>query len=412
MFKKCFIFFLFLSACILSFAQKKNLDYFIDSATINSPLLNDLRNQILSNRIDSQILIAANSIQVNANGNSFYAPIVNGWGYDAAITNGGQLQALITASKNILSKKFLNSQFKNLQLVGDSLNVAAKISEQDIKKIIISQYITAYGDQLQLDFNNQLISLLSKEEIILKKLTEKNVYKQVDYLSFLVTFQQQNLTRLQLDVQYKNDYATLNYLAGILDTTLVTLSEPALNAIRTFIPDSSVFFLKYRIDSLRLINNKSIINQNYQPHITAFADAGYQSSFMEMPYKNFGRSIGVNFIIPIYDGHQKKLQYSKIEIAERTRVRNKEFFQNQYYQQIAQLQQQLSSIENLLTPINKQIKYIETLINVNGKLLETGDIKMTDYVLSLNNYITAKNLVVQNIIARYQIINQLNYWTR
>jgi len=47
---------------------------------------------------------------------------------------------------------------------------------------------------------------------------------------------------------------------------------------------------------------------------------------------------------------------------------------------------------------------------VNGKLLETGDIKITDYVLGLNNYISAKNLVVQNMIARYQIINQLNYW--
>jgi hypothetical protein len=57
-------------------------------------------------------------------------------------------------------------------------------------------------------------------------------------------------------------------------------------------------------------------------------------------------------------------------------------------------------------------KYIETLIDANGKLLETGDIKMTDYVLALNNYITAKNLVVQNMIARLQIINQLNYWNK
>jgi len=37
---------------------------------------------------------------------------------------------------------------------------------------------------------------------------------------------------------------------------------------------------------------------------------------------------------------------------------------------------------------------------------------MTDYILALNNYITAKNLVVQNMIARLQIINQLNYWNK
>jgi CHAD domain-containing protein len=101
-----------------------------------------------------------------------------------------------------------------------------------------------------------------------------------------------------------------------------------------------------------------------------------------------------------------------LAIAERTRSKNKEFFQNQYSQQVAQLLQQLNAIENLLGPINRQIKYIETLIDANGKLLETGDIKMTDYVLALNNYITSKNLVVQNMISRYQVINQINYWNK
>jgi len=77
---------------------------------------------------------------------------------------------------------------------------------------------------------------------------------------------------------------------------------------------------------------------------------------------------------------------------------------------LQQLQQQLTALESLAEPINKQIKYLETLIDVNGKLLETGDIKITDYVLALNNYITSRNLVVQNMISRYQVMNQLNYW--
>jgi Outer membrane efflux protein len=410
--KKRFIFFLIFFIPFYSFAQNKNLDYYISTAVTNSPLLNDYRNQLLSNSIDSQILRAAMGIQVTANGNSYYAPIRNGYGYDEAITNGAQLQALLTATKNLLPKKYLNLQFKDLQIIGDSIRNASKISEQDLKKIIINQYITTYGDQLQIDFNNQLHDLLIREEIILKRLTQKNVYKQVDYLSFLVTCQQQDLTRNQLQVLYKNDYATLNYLTGIIDTVTTLLAPPEINVVRTFFTDSSAFFLKYKIDSLRLVNNKSLIDLGYRPHINLYADGGYQSSLAFQPYKNFGASFGVSFVIPIYDGGRKRLQYSKIDIAERTRLRNKEFFQNQYYQQIAQLQQQLSAIENLLVPINKQIKYIETLIDVNGKLLETGDIKMTDYILALNNYITVKNLVVQNMIARLQIINQLNYWNK
>ena len=409
--KKSFFYLLFFLP-VYSFAQDKNLDYYISNAVTNSPLLNDYRNQLLSNSIDSQILIASRNVQINGNGNSFYAPIRNGYGYDAAITNGGQLQALLTATKNILPKKFANLGFKDLQLTGDSIRNASKISEQDLKKTIINQYITTYGDQLQMNFNTELLNLLNREEIILKKLTQKNVYKQVDYLSFLVTYQQQELTRSQLKAQYKNDYATLNYLAGIVDTVATALAPPELNVVRNIYTDSSAFFLKYKIDSLRLINNKALIDLGYRPHINLYADAGVQTTFMDPAYRNFGTSFGINFVIPIYDGGQKKLQYSKIDIAERTRIKNREFFQNQYYQQVAQLQQQLSAIENLLAPINKQIKYIETLIQVNGKLLETGDIKMTDYILALNNYITSKNLVVQNMVARLQIINQLNYWNK
>ena len=74
--------------------------------------------------------------------------------------------------------------------------------------------------------------------------------------------------------------------------------------------------------------------------------------------------------------------------------------------------QQLNATNRLIDQINKQIKYTETLITVNEKLLATGDIRLTDFILSLNNYVTARNLVTQNYISRLKIINQLNYWSR
>ena len=396
----------------LLFSQQKDLDYFLANAVTNSPLLNEYRNNILAAGVDSALIVAANKYQVTGNGTAYIAPIVNGFGYDKNITDGQHLVALVAVNKQIYNRRNLSLGFADIQLQKDSLSNAARISEQDLKKTIIGQYITTYGDQLQMDFNNQLLSLFQREEIILKKLTQQNVYKQVDYLSFLVTLQQQDLTRQQLSVQYKNDYAQLNYLAGIFDTTISPLDTPHLEVINTFYSDSSAFFLKYKLDSLRLINSKALIDLGYRPKVGLFADAGYQSSFDITPYKNFGTSFGINLTIPIYDGRQRKLQYTKLAIQERTRLKNKEFFQNQYYQQIAQLRQQLVAIANLDEPINKQIRYLETLIAANGKLLETGDIKMTDYVLALNNYITAKNLVVQNLVSRFQVINQLNYWNK
>ena len=410
--KKTVIYILALLMPLCAAAQTKNLDYFINQSINNSPQLLEYRNLLLANSIDSQLVVAANRYQITGNGNTYYAPIIKGYGYDVAITNGQQFSALIAVNKQIYNKRNLSLQFNILQLQRDSLNVTSKITTRDIKKTIITQYITTYGDQLQIDFNDEIISLLESEDSILKRLTQKNVYKQVDYLSFLVTLQQQQLTRSQLLVQYKNDYATLNYITGIIDTTTSPLAEPALAVIENYITDSSAFLLKYKVDSLRLINEKALVDISYRPKVSLFADAGYQTTFDIAPYKNFGTSVGVNFSIPIYDGRQKQLQYSKINIEERTRQKQKEFFTTQYTQQIQQLEQQLSALDGLNGPIDKQIEYLKTLIEVNGRLLETGDIKITDYVLALNNYITSRNLVVQNMIARFQIINQLNYWNQ
>ena len=308
--------------------------------------------------------------------------------------------------------KLLSTQFRSLQLTTDSIKIAAKITEKDLRRSVINQYITTFGDQLQVEFNNELHKLLSGEEVLLRRLTHSNVYRQVDYLSFLVTYQQQSLVQQQLELQYKNDFGVLNYLAGIFDTTVSRLEEPALSIYIPGNPDSSAFFLKYKIDSSRLANARNLINLGYKPKINVFVDGGIYSSLQLQPWKNIGYSFGLNFLVPIYDGGQRRLQYAKIDIAEKTRARNKEFFTRQYSQQIAQLQQQLAAIDGLLGVIKKQIKYIETLIEADGKLLVTGDIKLTDYILAINNYITAKNLIVQNQVSKLQIINQINYWNK
>lgn len=408
--KKYFILFLCFLYPLFSIAQNKNLDYFINKSLSNDPKFVDFQNLVLANRIDSQLIVAQNKFQITGSGNAYYSPIINGYGYDMAITNGQQLSALVAVNKQIYNKRNLSLQFKSLQLQNDSLANNAAIYNQDVKKAIITQYILTYSDQLQLDFNDTLINLLKREEQLLKNLTQKNVYKQADYLSFLVTLQQQQLTKNQLLIQYKNNYATLNYLAGIIDTTVETLAAPDIQLQNNYAAGNSPFFFNYTIDSLRILNERLISKVQYRPKVNLFADAGYQSSFILTPYKNFGYNVGINLTIPIYDGHQKKLEFSKLDIEERTRQRRQDFFYNQYQQQILQLQQQLHDLENLSGPVNNQIDYLETLIKVNGRLLETGDIRITDYVLALNNYISAKNLLVQNQVAKYLVIQQLNYW--
>jgi outer membrane protein TolC len=393
-------------------AQQNDLDYYLGQALQNSPLLKDFQGQVLANQLDSQRILAGYRPQVNGSSVNTYAPILNGWGYDQTISNGANFSTLVAVNKTLVSKKNLSTQFDAIRLNSDSIRNNASISEQDLKKSITAQYITAYGDLLQLNFNREMIGLLQKEEEILKQLTTKNIYRQTDYLAFLVTLQQEKLLFKQLQIQFQNDYGTLNYLAGTNDTSAVSLADPQISLVQ--LPDlyNSVFYRKFIIDSLKLINDRSLIDFSYRPKAGLYADAGYSSTLAYNAYKNFGTSFGFSVTVPLYDGHQRKLLFSKLDIARRTQDSYKRFFTHQYLQQIAQLSRQLRSTEELISEINDQIKYSESLISVNGKLLETGDARIPDYIIALGNYLNARNLLTQNNITRMQIINQINYWNR
>lgn len=394
------------------FAQQKTLDDYLQIAVKNSPLLKDLNNQILSAQLDSVRIKAGLKPQVTAGSAGLYAPVIHGYGYSQAITNGQTLDALLSVNKSFISNGYLKAQYNGIGLQRDSIRNNIKLSEQDLRRTIAAQYIAAYGSLQQVKFNKEVVTLLSGEEDLLKKLTRNNVYHQSDYLTFLVTLKQAQLQLSQATLQYKTDYATLNYLTGITDTTVAELEKPALqraiNADRT----NSIFFKQYALDSLRLLNTRKLIDYSYKPQIKAFADGGYNSDLTALYYKHFGASVGFSLTVPIYDGGQRKLSYKKLSLEEESRKNYKSFFAQQYSQQIIQLNQQIDGYDNLIADINTQFKYSETLIKVDTKLLQTGDLRMADLILAINNYLTIRNLLTQNTISRLLLINQLNYWNR
>jgi hypothetical protein len=408
---------LFLTACTFfifcyGFGQNNTLEFFIAQAEENSPLIKDFNNQILSSRLDSFLLRASLKTQVNFISSNSYAPVLHGFGYDQAITNSANISALVQANRNFFSASNTGNQLAAIRFQNQALADTIRISEQDIRRAVTEQYIIAYGDQLIMDFNLEIFDLLQKEEVALKKLTQASVYRQADYLAFYTTVQQQQFAYLQSRIQYNTDYLTLNYFAGIVDTAVQRISNPNLNDSMQFDFYHSVFYQRFTTDSLRLATEKAIINYEYKPRLGAYSDAGFVSSLLGNSFRNFGISFGLSLAVPIYNAHQKQYRLQQVDLRERTRLANKEFFVNQYQQQIAQLNQQLHASDLLVKTINDQIRYVKTLITANAKLLQTGDIRISDYVLALTNYINARNLLNQNYINRLRIVNQINYWNR
>ena len=409
---KCLLAFSMVVTSVLCSGQTRSLNDFIEFAKTNNATLKDLQSQILSNLVDSQILRATTKTQLNFVSNEMYAPVIKGWGYDEIITNIAQVSGMVQATKTFLSKGNLATQYRKIALQNQSLRDTLLLSQKDLVRGITEQYIAAYGDQLTMEYTKELYDLLKKESELLKKLAQANVIKQTEFLAFDITMQQQELTYLQSQIQYNADYLTLNYLAGIADTTIMKIEEPKLED--TVVHDfyNSVFYKRYITDSLRIRNERKLIDYGYRPTFNAFTDAGFNSSLQNTPYKNIGYSFGVNIKMPLYDGRQRNLKYQKLDIEERTRLTNRSFFINQYNQQVSQLNFQLHATDQLFEKIKQQVDYTKTLIQAYGKLLETSDVKITDIVIAIANYLNAQNSYRQNLISRLKILNQINYWNQ
>lgn len=192
---KYFLLFALFCYSILVKAQEqiKNLDFYLGQAKTSSPIIKDLANQRKSAGIDSLIVRATAKPQVTGTSSGLYAPIIHGYGYDEVLSNGQSLDALLNVNYDLLNKKRINNQLQGIKLQSDSLRYAAQISVFDLNRAIADQYIFGFASQDQVEFNREVVSLLRKEEALLKTLTRNNIYKQSEYLTFLVTLRQQEL---------------------------------------------------------------------------------------------------------------------------------------------------------------------------------------------------------------------------
>ena len=392
-------------------AQTKDLNYYINYSLENSPLLKDFQNQTIVNQIDSLILKTTYiKPSVDFSSSNFWAPIVDGFGYDESITHKGRNNALLTVRQSIVGQGNLKTKLNTYTLDNQLLQNEKKISEQDLKLVITTQYITTYGILEEIHFNEELENLLKKEEVLLKKLTESTVYKLTDYLNFQIKLQQHQLLVNQQKAEYKNNLAALNYLCGIIDTSFVLLDKPEMILQTSLTFENTLQYYQFQIDSLKIRNSDALINYAYRPKLDIFADAGFNSTLSNYTYKHFGASIGFSLAIPIYDRGQRKQEHDKLKIDELTRKNYQDFSRQQYRQRIDQLYQQLSESERLIDQAQTIIKSTQTLMDAYAKQIQTGDASVTDYILSVNNYMSARHVITQHTINKIQIINQINYW--
>jgi len=393
----------------IAFPQIRSLDFFLNQGLSGSPVLKDINNQIHSNSVDSLLVKAGVMPQVNFNTFLMYAPVINGYGYSDPITNGQNFTSTVNVTQTIFNKKNIEANYCKYGIQNKSIANTLKITQNDLKKAITSQYLSAWSAYNEISINKDLFNTTNEEDAVLKKLVEQGLYKQTDYLSFLIELQFLTLQITGVEIQYSKELTALKILCGIKDTVNYSLVLPDLMGNSRVYPANSPLFQRFKIDSLGIQNEKILIDRHYKPEIKWFSDAGFVNNEPKFIYQNFGISLGLSLAIPVYDGNQRKLNIQKLKNSEETRRYYEDFFKMQYDQQLQQLTTELQQTRQLIPQMNKQKDLTRELIKQDKLLLNRGGLSITDYIVAVKNYISIQKDLNQYQVKTLQIMNEINY---
>jgi outer membrane protein TolC len=409
MLRRFILVFLLSGLTLTAFNQTRNLEFFLEQGIKNSPLLNDYRNQISSALSDSLLISAAKRPLIEARSQLLYSPVYHNFGYDEVITDGGNYTGVVGVTQNIFNKKELTNRYKAVDIQKQSVDNSARITITELSKMITDQYLTSFSGYTDFQFNKTFLTLLEKENEIVKEFVKNGIAKQTDYLTLLLETQTQEILISQLQTQYKKDLTLLNQLCGLTDSSWYELDNPVIKISGSPDITKSPGFIQYKIDSIRIENEKMALDVRYRPKVSWFADAGFLTSNPWNFYKHFGYSAGLSLSIPLYDGKQRGLEKQKLRFNENTRQAYQSTYFNQYFQKIQQLQNELSALNEMSMRIDNQLTTSDQLVKALKSQLESGIIQITEYINAVKNYrTTSRNINLVNI-QKLMIINEMNF---
>jgi outer membrane protein TolC len=414
--------FIIIVAGNLLFAQY-NLNYFVNKAFSNSPLLKDYQNLGQINNLQFQFDEAQNSaFQVSLTANYLFAPYFNNngkllstnpdpnaIGYDASITNGGLYSTQINFEKNIFNGGLMNALKLQRSTLNKSYENRSVEEKHVLKKDITDQYLSALQNQLLLGLSTDIVNNLKDQLSITGKQVQNGYAKAQDYLLLKVEFTTQQINLNDARQNYKNSLMQLYALCGIKDTSIVKIDS--VNLLQNKVKKGSSNFLrKYFLDSLSTAYQQDLFETKYQPQVDLFFNAGLNAVELDNIQRKLGISAGINFSLPLLDGGQRDITRQQNTIAERTLGDYKNYLSRNIFIQRKNTTEKISTLKNNLTKMESQLKDYNNLLNISRNQLEEGNMSMIDYLSLFRNYFDLEQKHITTLINYQMEINNYNYW--
>ncbi len=405
----------------------RDLPFYQAQAQQNSPLAVDARNQTQAAQLEAQRLLAFyTKAQLTVTGNYLVAPVLvhDGGrtelrysgagadrysGYDVNLTNGSLYQGVATLTKPLFNTARATVAGQQALTSAQVLTNTSRLSLHDLDKLVGDQYILCRQDVQQLDYVRELLGILDRQRLLVRKLVEASLLKQSDYTLLTLEYQTQQLALNTYQTAYRRDLLDLNVLCGLGDTAQVLLPAPAL-ALQRPAPARSLFAERFRLDSLNVAVTQQFYELRYRPQLNAFATGGFNAIALADLPNRFGTSAGLSFSWVLFDGHQRQLSRDRTRVLLGTSQYARQNFQAVNQVRLTRLLDELRALEARQTLARQQVATYRSLLDSYKREVIAGQLPVINYVQVLKNFaLTSRDLVLLEN-NRLLLINAYNYW--
>lgn len=419
----------FSALTLITYSQgvpNKMLEYYIEYAKENSPLINDYKNQYKVSEYEAQRLKAFyTQSKLEVNGNLLFVPIVskdNGnarfqltpqnavdyYGYDQGVSSGN-LQAGLTWTQPL----FASSSYKAVHqqaLVTQDINLNnIQLQGHELQRLVTDQYILCLLDKQKIAFADSILIILNEQENVIQKLAQSAIMKQSDYNLIKIEKAGYKESKRNYEQSYETHLLDLNILCGIKDTSIISLEEIKLD-LHT-LTDNSRFLDKYRLDSLNLIARQAVSEIQYKPRINLFLDGGLRTSrYNSTTFNHFGMSAGITFTWTLFDGRQRKFTRNQTNAELNTVSFDRENFIVQNNLRKSQYLSELKGYDDRSNMMQQQLtSYIQVLADYNREI-QKGQLSVINYITILKNRTQVAESYYLLQANRLLLINAYNYY--
>jgi outer membrane protein TolC len=370
----------------------------VEIARRNSPELRIAARAVDASRLDRRLAARARWPLLTFVGGAGYAPYTLHFGYDPAVSNGGELGARVIAEETLYDAGQYGLHIQSAENETARQNVSLQQQDRDLVYSVNLAFIDVLTTERQRDLRMQSAARLTEYNGLVSSMNQSGTVNYTDLLNTKVQLAQAKIdaddaeravagARLNLNrlLGFPDDSAVV--IAGSLDSLLIVAADTATD-IAGIAPARDLDLKAARLDYTRSRIALSMAKSQWKPTVSLSADAGVLTSRenLQLPaserYSSTGYSVGISLSMPVWDWNRRKIEIDRTLTQVKAAQDNVDLVKRNLLADFGETSLRLSTARRRLLSIRQAAQTADTNYLLNKAEYADGNASASDVLLA------------------------------